>query len=170
MTATREGLAIKTSSTPPNPLVDACVMEAAKRELAMFGGGAWKLHATRRIELSPRVRLTADELRFYATDEATNCQPNPAPHQQSTVTVRAKTEDKQFTINATGSPDFATCVIAALGKRLEQNFRSSYMEGTKRVEMFRIDADVNVSATIDLESQESRHRRNDEIRRDIDHF
>lgn len=170
VTGTREGLAIKTSSTPSNPLVDACVMEAGKREFAMFGGGAWKLHATSRIKLSPRVQLAPDELKFYATDEATNCVPNPARKQRSTVTVKAKTEDKQFSINATGSPDLATCLIAALNKRLEQNFRSSYMDGETRVEMFRIDADVNTSVTIELESQESRQRRHDEMRRDVERF
>jgi hypothetical protein len=167
VTSTREGLRVHAKSSPSNALVDECLAADAKRVFADFGAGAWNLRSSQRIKIWPRVHLDADTLKFYAIDEATNCLPTPAANATSMITVTAKPDDPAFTIQATGSPDFATCMSEALNKRLVASFQSTYSDGKQWVQYFRIDAAVRTSIKIQLESQASRTKRLEEQERQM---
>jgi hypothetical protein len=165
VTSTREGLVVRAASRPSNELVDACLAANAKDTFADFGAGVWKLRAQKTIKLWPRVILDAETLKHYAVDEATNCLPSPPAKKTEKVSVSAKIDDPQFTVNATGSPDFAGCMTEALNKRLRAHFDSRYFDGQQHVEFFRIDAPVDVAVTFELESRASRTKRLEEMER-----
>ena len=161
ITSTREAMTVRGISSPANALVDDCLVREAKQHFAELGAGAWRLHAKQRIVIRPRVVISPDNLRAYAVTHATDCLPTPEKGATSTITVTAKPEDRQFTIVATGSPDFAACMSDALNKSLSSAYRGNYSDGTKWIEYFRIDAPVNTSVTIELESREDRLKRNE---------
>ncbi len=166
ITSTREAMTVRGTSSPANALVDDCLVQEAKRHFAEHGAGEWKLHAKRRIVIPTRVVLDPDSLRSYAMNHATDCLPTPEKGATSTITVTANPEDRQFTIVATGSPEFAACMSDALNKSLSSAYRANYNDGTKWIDYFRIDARVNTSVTIVLESQADRLKRNeDDMRR-----
>ena len=56
----------------------------------------------------------------------------------------------------------------ALGKRLAAVFRTSYFDGAKHVELFRIDADVSTTVTIELESLATRTEREEARQREME--
>ncbi|MFN0249882.1 MAG: hypothetical protein ACKV2T_23565 [Kofleriaceae bacterium] len=165
VTSSREGFVVRAASSPSNAIVDACLARNAKDTFADFGAGVWTLRAQKTIKLWPRVTLDAQTLKHYAIDEATNCLPAPAKKQTAKVAVSARIDDPRFTVTATGSPDFATCMSEALNKRFGQHFRSRYFNGEKHVEFFRIDAPVDVAVTFELESHQSRTKRLEEMER-----
>ncbi len=157
--STTKALAIEVTTSPRNALVERCLKEQATSQFRDFAAGAWKLHAVKKIALPPHVRLVPENVKFYAREVATACNPTPAPRARSTISITAKPDDPAFTITATGSPDFSICVSDALNAKLREQYRVAYMDGEKRLELFRIDAPVKVSVTIDLESQASRTQR-----------
>ncbi len=165
VTSTREGLVVRATSIPANPLVDACLAENAKYYFANFEAGVWTLHATKRIKMNPHVYVDVELLKHYASEDATTCLPKPARGQKTTVRVTAKPDDPQFTVRASGSATFATCMRDALTKRFAQMFRAHYVDRGKPVEFFRIDTEVDVSATIAIESAADRTKRLEEAKR-----
>lgn len=159
ITSTREAMTVRAKSKPTNALVEDCLVKEVKGKLAEFGPGEWKLYTKQRLALAPRVQLSPESLRSYATTHATECMPSPEKGARSTVTVTANPDDPAFTIVATGSPELATCMSEALNKSLMAAFRSSYNNGEKWIGYFRIDARVKTSVTIELESREARTKR-----------
>jgi hypothetical protein len=172
VTSTSDGFVIDAKTTPSNALVESCLKDEGKKEFWQFGSGVWSLHATKKIALPPHVQIRPETLTAYASDVATDCNPSPAPNAVTTITITAKPDDERFRFTATGTADFSTCVSEKLNKRFTEMYRVSYLDAGKRIDFFRVDADVNVSVTIKLESaaakmkrleaeqQEAEHRRN----------
>lgn len=165
ITSSRESFTVRAKTTPSNALVESCLVKQGMQAFAEFGAGVWKLHTAKRVVIPPNVVVPPENLKMYAMHQATECQPVPAKGATSTITVTAKPDDRELTITATGSPEFSACMSEALNKTLSGSFRAHYDDGGKQVQYFRVDANVNTSVTITLESRADRVRRNEEEER-----
>lgn len=157
--STKDVLAFDIATSPANPLVENCMKEAASRTFRDFAPGPWNLYAKKTIALEPHVRFDARAFESHVGRAATECNPSPAPRAKSTITMTAKPNDPRFTIMATGSPAFSTCMSDRLNARFLDAFRIRYVFDGRQFELFRIDTDVNMSVTIEIEPAASRMRR-----------
>lgn len=154
VTAGERGIGAAVTTTPSNADVAACIARDVRAKFAGIPRGAWNLRVVTQRALIPRAnparmrRLVAQQGQLAATD----CYPEGPARPRLDVTVTARAGEPGFAITVGGTDEvFARCVTTALDQRL----RSALTTGTR----FRIDAGVNISANVIVESKAERVRR-----------